>query len=68
VRAGGRAARHTGGLNALKFLKVLTWQVLTGEASAEISRVAARISRMEGMEGHARACDLRAGPRLEAAE
>ena len=32
---------------------------MTKEATREIGPVAARISRMEGMEGHARAADVR---------
>ncbi len=56
----GRAARYTGGLNVLKFLKQLTWQQMTAEAAAVQAPVAARISRLEGMEGHARAADIRA--------
>lgn len=55
----GRAARYTGGLNVLKFLKQLTWQQMTPEAAAVQAPVAARISRLEGMEGHARAADIR---------
>lgn len=56
----GRAARYSGGLNALKFVKQLTWQELTPEAGFREAPVAARISRLEGMEGHARSADLRA--------
>ena len=55
----GKAARYSGGLNALKFVKQLTWQELTPDAGAAESPVAARISRLEGMEGHARSADLR---------
>lgn len=58
----GRAARYSGGLNALKFVKQLTWQQLTAQAGAVEAPVAARISRLEGMEGHARSADLRRGP------
>lgn len=58
----GRAARYTGGLNALTFVKRLTWQELTPEAAAAEAPIAARISRLEGMEGHARSADLRGGP------
>lgn len=57
----GRAARYTGGLNALAFVKQLTWQELTPEAAATEAPVAARISRLEGMEGHARSADMRRG-------
>lgn len=55
-----RAARYTGGLNVLKFLKQLTYQRLTPEAARRQGELAARISRYEGMEGHARSADLRA--------
>ncbi len=57
-----RAARYTGGLNVLKFLKQLTYQQLTPEAAVEQGRLSARISREEGMEGHARSADLRVDP------
>ena len=53
------AARYTGGLNAGKFIKVVTYQRLTRAASREVGQVAARISRLEGMEGHARTGDIR---------
>jgi sulfopropanediol 3-dehydrogenase len=55
-----RAARYTGGLNVLKFIKQLTYQELTPEAAQIQGELAARISRYEGMEGHARSADLRA--------
>lgn len=54
-----RAGRYSGGLNVQKFLKVLTYQELTPQANAVFSAVGSRISRAEGMEGHARACDWR---------
>lgn len=54
-----RAARYSGGLNVQKFMKVLTYQELDENASREFSAVGSRISRVEGMEGHARACDWR---------
>ncbi len=53
------AARYTGGLNVMKFLKVLTWQKISQDANLKFSAVASRISRLEGMDGHARACDWR---------
>ena len=53
------AARYTGGLSVGKFLKTVTWQRMTREASREIATVAARISRLEGMEAHARTSDIR---------
>lgn len=53
------AARYTGGLNVMKFLKILTWQKINEEANLTFSAVASRISRLEGMDGHAQACDWR---------
>ncbi|MDM8553707.1 histidinol dehydrogenase [Desulfococcaceae bacterium HSG7] len=54
-----KAARYSGGLNVGKFIKILTYQKLTEEANRTIGAVASRISRYEGMEGHARAADIR---------
>ncbi len=54
-----RAARYTGGLSVHKFMKTVTWQRGTAEGIREIAATTARISRLEGMEGHARAADLR---------
>jgi len=53
------AAQYTGGLWVGKFIKTVTYQRMTREANARIGRVAARISRIEGMEGHALAGDVR---------
>ena len=53
------AARYSGGLSVHKFVKILTWQRMTREANRDTGAVAARISRLEGMEGHARAGDVR---------
>lgn len=58
------AARYTGGLSVHKFTKTVTWQRATEAASHELASRAARISRFEGMEGHARAAELRLKPRL----
>ncbi|WP_407333959.1 histidinol dehydrogenase [Enterovibrio sp. 27052020O] len=54
-----KAARYSGGLNVQKFLKILTTQELSKEANLTFSTAGSRISRTEGMEGHARACDWR---------
>ncbi|GGK72103.1 histidinol dehydrogenase [Amphritea balenae] len=54
-----KVARYSGGLNVHKFLKILTYQEISEEANLEFSAVGSRISRVEGMEGHARACDWR---------
>ena len=40
-------------------MKIVTWQRTTQEASKEVAIATARISRLEGMEGHARAADVR---------
>lgn len=53
------AARYSGGLSVGKFIKTVTYQRLTRGASREVGQVAARISRLEGMEGHARTGDIR---------
>jgi sulfopropanediol 3-dehydrogenase len=53
------AARYTGGLSVHKFLKTVTWQTVTAEALPQLAGVTARISRFEGMEGHARTADIR---------
>ncbi len=53
------AARYTGGLSVGKFLKTVTWQRMTREANRQIAPVCARISRLEGMEGHARTAAVR---------
>jgi len=53
------AARYTGGLSVSKFIKVLTWQRMTQASNRDVGAVAARISRCEGMEGHARSADDR---------
>jgi sulfopropanediol 3-dehydrogenase len=53
------AARYTGGLSVHNFRKIVTWQSSTQEAVKEQAVKTARISRAEGMEGHARAADIR---------
>ena len=53
------AGRYTGGLSASKFIKVVTYQRQTREATREVAAACARISRNEGMEGHARTGDAR---------
>lgn len=53
------AGRYTGGLSVHKFIKVVTTQRMTQEANRDVGAVAARISRLEGMEAHARTGDAR---------
>lgn len=54
-----RAARYSGGLSVHKFMKTVTWQRATREATRSLAAATARISRLEGMEGHARTADVR---------
>lgn len=53
------AGHISGGLNVHKFLKITTYQEIGKEANLQIGAAASRLSRVEGMEGHARACDWR---------
>jgi sulfopropanediol 3-dehydrogenase len=53
------AARYSGGLSVHKFIKTVTWQRMTREANRDLAPVTARISRLEGMEAHARTADAR---------
>jgi sulfopropanediol 3-dehydrogenase len=47
------AARYTGGLSVGKFIKTVTWQRMTRDANRDVGAASARISRAEGMLGHA---------------
>ncbi|MFD1344445.1 histidinol dehydrogenase [Litorisediminicola beolgyonensis] len=53
------AARYTGGLSVHKYMKIVTWQRATRDGARPIAEATARISRLEGMEGHARTADIR---------
>jgi sulfopropanediol 3-dehydrogenase len=53
------AGRYTGGLSAGKFIKTVTTQRMSREANREVASACARISRLEGMEAHARTGDDR---------
>ena len=53
------AARYSAGLSVHKFLKPLTWQRADREACKALGPATARISRLEGMEAHARTADQR---------
>ncbi len=53
------AARYTGGLSVHKYMKIVTWQRATRNGAKPIAEATARISRLEGMEGHARTADIR---------
>ncbi len=54
-----KAARYSAGLSVHKFIKTVTWQRMTHNAVRETAQVTARISRLEGMEAHARTADDR---------
>jgi sulfopropanediol 3-dehydrogenase len=54
-----RAANYTGGLSVHKYMKIVTWQRATRDGSKAVAQATARISRLEGMEGHARSADAR---------
>jgi sulfopropanediol 3-dehydrogenase len=54
-----KAGHYSGGLNVHKFLKIYTYQEISEEANRVVGAAASRLSRVEGMEGHARACDWR---------
>ena len=53
------AASYTGGLSVHKFIKIVTWQRATRDGAKPVAEATARISRLEGMEGHARTADIR---------
>lgn len=53
------AAAYTGGLSVHKYMKIVTWQRATRQGARSVAEATARISRLEGMEGHARAADAR---------
>ncbi|MGB2304062.1 MAG: histidinol dehydrogenase, partial [Candidatus Puniceispirillales bacterium] len=53
------AATYTGGLSVHKYMKIVTWQRATREGMKSVGEATARISRLEGMEGHARTADIR---------
>jgi sulfopropanediol 3-dehydrogenase len=55
----GRAARYTGGLWVGKFLKTVTYQRLTPEASQRIAPVIGRMCVAEGMLAHERTATVR---------
>lgn len=53
------AARYTGGLSVGKFTKTATYQRMDRDSNRSVGAASARISRLEGMEGHALAGDGR---------
>jgi phosphoribosyl-ATP pyrophosphohydrolase/phosphoribosyl-AMP cyclohydrolase/histidinol dehydrogenase len=59
----GGASRGCGGLSVLTFLRVRTWLRLDVARAPALARDTAALARLEGLEGHARAADLRASRR-----
>ena len=53
------AGKYTGGLFVGKFIKTLSFQRMTKESTKLVGAAAARLSRYEGMEAHARTGDVR---------
>jgi sulfopropanediol 3-dehydrogenase len=54
-----RAARYSGGLWVGKFLKTVTYQQITEEASVMVGEYGSRLCDLEGFIGHKEQCDLR---------
>ncbi|WP_037499872.1 histidinol dehydrogenase [Sphingomonas jaspsi] len=54
------AARFTGGVSTLTFMKAVTVQRITPRAAAALAAPAAALARLEGLEAHARAAEARA--------
>jgi histidinol dehydrogenase len=55
----GKAARYTGGLWVGKFLKTVTWQIVTEAGNAETASTMAAIAEAENMKGHALTARMR---------
>lgn len=53
------AARAWSGVSVYTFLKAISVQTVTREAAGRIARPAAALARLEGLEAHARAADVR---------
>lgn len=54
-----RAARYTGGLSVGKFIKTVTYQYATKEASFKIAEICERSCNYENMLGHGISCKVR---------
>jgi sulfopropanediol 3-dehydrogenase len=60
-----RAARYTGGLWVGKFLKTVTWQIVSEAGNSLVAPGMAAISEAENMKGHAITAQLRLSKQLE---
>ena len=54
------AARFTGGVSTLTFMKAITVQSVSRDAARRLAAPAAALARLEGLEAHARAAEARA--------
>jgi histidinol dehydrogenase len=54
------AARFTGGVSTMTFMKAMTVQRITPRTAAELAAPTAALARLEGLEAHARAAEARA--------
>jgi len=54
------AARFTGGITTLTFMKAITVQSVSRDAARRLAAPAAALARLEGLEAHARAAEARA--------
>lgn len=55
------AARTLGGITTASFMTSMSVQSVSEAGARELAPVAARLARLEGLEAHARAADLRSG-------
>jgi histidinol dehydrogenase len=54
-------ARTLGGITTASFMTTMSVQTVTAEGAGVLGPIAARLARLEGLEAHARAADMRAG-------
>jgi histidinol dehydrogenase len=54
------AARFTGGVSTLTFMKAITFQTVARDTARRLAAPAAALARLEGLEAHARAAEIRA--------
>jgi histidinol dehydrogenase len=52
-------ARYTGGLSVKDFLKILTYQKISKEASPKLIEVASKLAELEGLDAHKAAAEIR---------
>lgn len=53
------SARYTGGLSVKDFVKILTYQKITKEASRELIKTASKLAEVEGLDAHKNAAEIR---------